>query len=276
MTRVARISRLSLLLGLSVLATSGRFRGLVLTRPTGGTDGGQEGTTTRDALSFASEEVESLRQQVDAGRLVKNFGQKAQNILEAVNERAGSKKSLVAIVDSSLHSLFLRQLLLVQQQLVERFAHDHALDATLSRADKLFVSTAKDLVRTDSTWSFESVRDSLKAELTEILRDNTALKNEQERVAQTQRATAAVIGQLQKQMDEIGEKLKGTGAASPWMLWTSYRLPGTPFQVSGRYQEGRTNIELSLVRNKDPANAEAGFVEGLTPQNLGLSLNIGL
>lgn len=276
MTRVARISRLSLLLGLSVLATSGRFRGLVLTRPAGSTDGGQAGTTTRDALSFASEEVESLRQQVDAGRIVKNFGQKAQNILDAVNERAGSKKSLVSIVDSSLHALFLRQLLLVQQQLVERFSNDHALDATLSRADKLFEITAKDLVRPDSTWSFESVRDSLKAELSEILRDNAALKNEQERVAQTQRATAAVIGQLQKQMDEIGEKLKGTGAASPWMLWTSYRLPGTPLQVSGRYQEGRTNIELSLVRNKDPANAEAGFVEGLTPQNLGLSLNIGL
>lgn len=276
MKRVARISRLSLLLGLSVLATSGRFRGLVLTRPAGGTEGGQAGATASDALSFASEEVESLRGQVDAGRIVKNFGQKAQNILATVNERSGSKKSLVAIVDSSLQSLFLRQLLLVQQQLVERFANDHALDATLSRADKLFVNIAKDLVRPDSTWSFESVRDSLKAELAEILRDNTALKNEQERVAQTQRATAAVIGQLQKQMDEIGEKLKGTGAASPWMLWTSYRLPGTPLQVSGRYQEGRTNIELSLVRNKDPANAEAGFVEGLTPQNLGLSLNIGL
>jgi len=96
------------------------------------------------------------------------------------------------------------------------------------------------------------------------------------RTAQTQRATADVIGKLQKQMEQLGEKLRGMGTGSPWVFWTTYRLPKTPIQISGRYQQGRANIEMNLSPNRDPANAEAGFVEGLTAQNVGLSLNVGV
>mmetsp|Transcript_94032 Transcript_94032/g.210146 ORF Transcript_94032/g.210146 Transcript_94032/m.210146 type:complete len:118 (-) Transcript_94032:57-410(-) len=116
----------------------------------------------------------------------------------------------------------------------------------------------------------------LRAALENALHQNEALVLERSRTVQTQRATADVIGNLQKQMEQLGEKLRGMGAGSPWVLWTSYHLPGTPFQMSGRYTQGRTNIELNLSPNRDPGNAEAGFVEGLTRTNLGLSLNLGV
>jgi len=146
-------------------------------------------------------------------------------------------------------------------------------------ADAKFVARAKELVRPDSTWSYEPEREQLRSAVGITQRHNKALSEERARVAQTQRATADVIGKLQKNMEQLGEKLRGTGAGSPWILWTSYHLPNTPIQISGRYTEGRANIEFNMAKNKDPVNAEAGFVEGIGDTilgNLGLSLNVGV
>eukprot|EP00933_Yihiella_yeosuensis_P004640 TRINITY_DN109018_c0_g1_i1.p1 TRINITY_DN109018_c0_g1~~TRINITY_DN109018_c0_g1_i1.p1 ORF type:complete len:294 (-),score=57.39 TRINITY_DN109018_c0_g1_i1:423-1304(-) len=247
------------------------------TEPVQQSSGGAVGDATfREALGDALSKIENLRVEVDRDRVISSYGKKAQDILKSFSDRAVSSPALVPAVDGHLEALFLRQLSLVHKQTIERFLGSRDADAALSRADKQFVSIAEALKRPDSKWDYEPVRSAMRAELEAALQQEAILSKEQERHAQTQRATAEVIGRIQKQMDSLGSKLRGTGAGSPWMMWTSYRLPGTPFQVSGRYTEGRTNIQLNLAQNKDPANAEAGLVEGLTPANLGLSLNLGL
>eukprot|EP00930_Biecheleria_cincta_P096506 TRINITY_DN88345_c0_g1_i1.p1 TRINITY_DN88345_c0_g1~~TRINITY_DN88345_c0_g1_i1.p1 ORF type:complete len:310 (-),score=62.63 TRINITY_DN88345_c0_g1_i1:41-970(-) len=228
-----------------------------------------------EALSTALSKVSRLRQEVDRNRIVPKYGQKSQAILQSLAESIKAADAEAA-VDRLLHALFLRQLSLIQQKLTDRFLHARDFTSAISKADKLFLAATKDLIRPESSWSIETARQALRAELSDALQQEAILAEERSRAAQTQRATADVIGKIQKQMEQIGEKMKGAGVGSPWALWTSYHLPGTPFQVSGRYQDGRANIELNLAPANDPANAEAGFVEGLTPQNLGLSLNLGM
>eukprot|EP00421_Protoceratium_reticulatum_P050605 CAMPEP_0168446960 /NCGR_PEP_ID=MMETSP0228-20121227/46347_1 /TAXON_ID=133427 /ORGANISM="Protoceratium reticulatum, Strain CCCM 535 (=CCMP 1889)" /LENGTH=290 /DNA_ID=CAMNT_0008461477 /DNA_START=44 /DNA_END=916 /DNA_ORIENTATION=- len=211
-----------------------------------------------DALRGALAKVDALRADVDGGNIIQDFGEKAEATVK------GLAPELQSALDGALYALFIRQLELIREELIEKFERHWRPTKALSLADQQFVARADELVRPGSDWSYTPERAALR------------LAQEKARGVQTQRATASVIGNLQKQMEQLGEKLRGTGAASPWVFWTSYRIPGTPIQMSGRYQQGRTNIELNLAPNKDPANAEAGFVEGLTWSNLGLSLNLGV
>lgn len=235
--------------------------------------------TLMTALLDALNSVEELEEQVAAGSVIAEFGEKAQQMVEEASIAAGvAAPQLTALLDGVLHRLFLQQIRSIQRQLYDKFKHSsrRGLPAVLARADELFVAGASKLIRPGSGWSFEEERVALRVALEVELQQASQVAQERQRAALTQQATADVIGKLQKQMEQLGEKLRGTGAGSPWALWTSYHVPGTPFQMSGRYQQGRANIELNLSPNKDPANAEAGFVEGLTPQNLGLSFNIGV
>uniref|UniRef100_A0A7S2QFB0 Uncharacterized protein n=1 Tax=Zooxanthella nutricula TaxID=1333877 RepID=A0A7S2QFB0_9DINO len=239
-----------------------------------------------DAQTFVSVLAEALRSverfqaQVEKGRVISNFGKKSQAVVaKAVRDAGDAAPEMEQAVDGALHSVFQQQLALLRQDLFERFRHPGgrlAPEPAAARAETLFAQQAAGLVRPGSSWSFEAEQASFRAALAGELRQADSVLRERRRVAQAQRATADVIGKLQKQMEQMGEKLRGTSAGSPWVLWTSYRLPGTPFQMSARYQEGRTNIELNLTPNKDPANAATGMVEGLTSSNLGLSLNVGM
>ncbi|CAE8584004.1 unnamed protein product [Polarella glacialis] len=277
-------SRATGIVVLCAVAVIGVVPGLVLSNPTQRfapvqlDSQASDESSLEDVIQVALDKVAKLRKEVDGDRVVRKYGQKAQGILRSLAESTGSAAPEVeAAVDGTLRALYLRQLALVQHRLVDKFMRSTSRpDAALAQADKLFVSAANDLLRPESDWSFESSREALRVELEDALRQESALAKERSRAAQTQRATADLIGKIQKQMEQIGEKVKGAGAGSPTAWWTSYQLPRTPFKISGRYQEGRTNIQLNLARAQDPGNAEAGFVAGLTPQNLGLSLNIGL
>lgn len=227
----------------------------------------------REALHEALEQVDHLQQEVDSGRIVDKFGEKARDIVERAGQVA---PELEAVVDGAMQALFIRQLTLLRGFLLSKFERGSRPAKALARADKDFLARAAKLVRPGSDWSFEEEREAFIADLEQAFDMRAELVRERSRAAQTQRATADVVGRMQKQMDLMGEKLRGMGAGSPWVLWTSYRLPGTPYQISGRYQEGRANIELNLSPAGDPATAEAGFVEGLTPRNLGLSFNVGV
>lgn len=228
----------------------------------------------REALETAWSQVQKLSTEVDRERIVPNFGRKAQAILQQLEERLGDSSDIADAIDGALEALFLRQLLLVEQKLEKRYLV-HSGAKALEKAEQSYNAAAQELLRPGSSWSYEPALKDFASEFAQALRQQVSLSQERMRTAQTQRATADVIGKLQKQMDYLADKLRGT-TSGPWSLWTSYRLPGTPIQVSGRYQDGRTNVMFDLVPNKDPANAEAGFVEPLTPQNLGLSLNVGI
>ncbi|CAE6943910.1 unnamed protein product, partial [Symbiodinium sp. CCMP2592] len=140
--------------------------------------------------------------------------------------------------------------LYVQFTAVYKYLHSASPAKALVQAEKSYGQAAEDLMRPNSTWSFASAQKEFVTELAQEMRQELALTEERQRTAQTQRATADIIGKIQTQMDYLAGKLRQSSTGGPWMFWTSYRLPGTPIFVSGRYQDGRTNIELNLAPNK--------------------------
>lgn len=229
------------------------------------------------SIQEAMKDIGAMQVSVDAGRILPKFGSKCQRIIaDAMSRAGGADGGLDRYLDGPLHALFLRQLAMLRERVARRFEADRRLDTAVERAERTFVAAAQDLVRPGSEWSYEAQRDELVTSLREALASEAVVQQERYHNKQSQRITADIISKLQGQMEALGDKLPGAGGGSPWVFWTSYRVPGTPFHVSGKYRQGRTNIQLSLSPNKDPANAEAGFVEGLTPQNLGLSLNVGV
>eukprot|EP00401_Gymnodinium_catenatum_P079950 CAMPEP_0117527514 /NCGR_PEP_ID=MMETSP0784-20121206/36839_1 /TAXON_ID=39447 /ORGANISM="" /LENGTH=331 /DNA_ID=CAMNT_0005323773 /DNA_START=8 /DNA_END=1001 /DNA_ORIENTATION=- len=230
------------------------------------------------AVRAALSQAEALRAEVEARTVVRDFGKKAQRIVDNVVAIAGTQNAdnLTSVVDGLLHPLFLHQVALLRERFRARFEGNRRPDAILERADRLFTAQAQALVRPGSDWSFEEDRRLLHDALVGLLRRDVALKEERLRATQAQRAAFDVIGKFRRQMETLGESLIGGGAGNEWVFRTSYRVPGTPFRVSGRYTSGRTNIEVTLAPDRDFANAEAGFVDGLLSHNIGLSLNLGM
>eukprot|EP00929_Paragymnodinium_shiwhaense_P031041 TRINITY_DN17479_c0_g1_i1.p1 TRINITY_DN17479_c0_g1~~TRINITY_DN17479_c0_g1_i1.p1 ORF type:complete len:314 (-),score=82.11 TRINITY_DN17479_c0_g1_i1:55-996(-) len=226
------------------------------------------------ALQEALAKVRPMEAEVSQGKLVRSFGKKAEDIVTTASARAGkAAKEVEVVLDGLLRSLFLRQLALLRHRALELPADRRRPATALEKADELFASSASDLVRPGSDWSFEADREALKTDLYALLNRDAELLKQRRQMEAMRRSGMDVVGKARHQLERLGEALYGLGGGSPWMLWTTHRLPGTQYMVTGSYQPGRANIEFSPVQTADPVTAEAGFVEGLTSKNLGLSFN---
>jgi len=248
----------------------------------GSTEPSVDADAFAEAMRTALKSVSKLHSQVQAGKIIGNFGLQAEQIFERASSSAGpAGAELNGAIDGALHALFLQQLGLLRQQIIQqilmRYQGERMMDlAAFEAAEKDFVKRATALLPESSKWSFDSQHDSMVSALKVLLDRDTVLTREMRRSAHTQKTTTEVISRLQAQMDKLSASLKGTGA--PWAVWTTYRIPRTPVHVSGRYTQGRANIEFSLSPADDPINAEASFVEGFSSffsEGIGMSLNLG-
>mmetsp|Transcript_155058 Transcript_155058/g.476296 ORF Transcript_155058/g.476296 Transcript_155058/m.476296 type:complete len:310 (+) Transcript_155058:75-1004(+) len=270
--RAAGLPRLLASRPAQLLAPAGSDAGAAAAEPSAPIrDGGLAGF-----LGAVQGALQPLEEQVNAGGLVPQFGQRADALLADFAARAGDAgPQLARAVDGMLQTLFLRQLALLRQQIASKFEKAPRPLEAVEQADERFVTLAEELKRPGSDWSYEDERYALRALLEGALKRDEALVEERLAAQQTQQSTAEVISKLQSQMEALQQKVQAMRAGSPWFLSASYRIPKTPFQLIGRYQQGRTNLELSLNQDRDPANAEAGFVQGWGPMNLGVGLNLG-
>jgi len=219
-------------------------------------------------LGSVETSLQPLREEVASGRIVPKFGEKADG--------AGSAgKEVEKVVDAMLQSLFLQQLVLLRQQAAVKFGKASRPVEAVSQADQLFVTQAEELKRPGSTWSYDVDRYALRAVLEGTFRREAAYADEHRTAARSQQSTVEIISRLQGQMENLQMRLQHMRAGQPWFLSSSYRIPGTPITMIGRFQQGRASIELNLAADRDPVTAEAGFVRGIGPANLGVSANFG-
>jgi len=224
-----------------------------------------------------AELLDPLEKQVSNGQIVAKFGEKAQGILATVVSRSGDLgPKIERTVDGMLEGLFMQQLVLLRQQIMSKSEKGSAPANVVSQVDRQFVQQAKELKRPGSDWSFEPERYALRAALEGSYRRDSALADERQRATKAQQSTVEIISRLQSQMEVLQQKVQSMRSGSPWFLSSSYRIPGTPLTLIGRYQQGRANLELSLSDDPDPINAAAGFVKGVGPPNLGVTMNLGM
>jgi len=224
-----------------------------------------------------AELLDPLEKQVSNGQIVAKFGEKAQGILATVVSRSGDLgPKIERTVDGMLEGLFMQQLVLLRQQIMSKSEKGSAPANVVSQVDRQFVQQAKELKRPGSDWSFEPERYALRAALEGSYRRDSALADERQRATKAQQSAVEIISRLQSQMEVLQQKVQSMRSGSPWFLSSSYRIPGTPLTLIGRYQQGRANLELSLSDDPDPINAAAGFVKGVGPPNLGVTMNLGM
>ncbi len=88
-------------------------------------------------------------------------------------------------------------------------------------------------------------------------------------------ADAAAPHRYQQQLQQLQQQ--AFGQSSPLQLGAAYRIPDTSINLSGSYQNGKTNLQLSCVPDDSAAMlGPNGFTRGVGPGNLGLSVNVNI
>jgi len=240
-------------------------------------NGGARGSAS-GALSDALDGIEALRQQVDSGAVIAGFGDRCQELVGQALQRAGQAGPEIEMtLDRVLYALFLRQAATLREQIASKFEGTSAQAGAFEQADQQLVAAVQPLMRRGSHWNLEPARKALRMQLEATLRRDAAIDEERARAARVQQVTISVIGKLQEQMEQLVQKVQGMrgGSTSPWIFSTSYRVPNTPLQLAGRYEQGRANVELSLTPDKNPSDSDAS-IDGAGPANIGVSFNLGI
>jgi hypothetical protein len=247
-------------------------------------------------LADANAEVAMLRKMVANAEDLSSFGAKADAIMSdaegkfAAGTPSGSKEiaelyeakkaELTEAVLTSIEPSFVRALSALKEMSLEAFkasavGQDDLADAMAS-VEAGFVRAAKGCVPARSDWSFKAERASL-VSVMEVIKVQAKKAAQAKQTAQQQINTAMNYLQLQsQQMQQIQQQYAG-GQGGKWSVGAAYRPPETNINLSGTYQQGRANLQLSMVPDEGAALlGPNGFTNGVGPANLGLSMNVHL
>eukprot|EP00286_Rhodomonas_abbreviata_P023211 CAMPEP_0181300114 /NCGR_PEP_ID=MMETSP1101-20121128/6714_1 /TAXON_ID=46948 /ORGANISM="Rhodomonas abbreviata, Strain Caron Lab Isolate" /LENGTH=290 /DNA_ID=CAMNT_0023405323 /DNA_START=783 /DNA_END=1655 /DNA_ORIENTATION=+ len=248
-----------------------------------------------DILRQSAIDMAELTKSVDENNKIPNFGKKAAGIIEGALEAfelstgkpidvplvTRKKQELEAILDTSLNSIFLKQLSILRELAIVHFKsatinEDVPVDFAFFTADAFFVRESEDSVRPGSYWSYATERTNVHNAIREISNRRKQLISEKIQHAEHQANAFQYLQMQQAQMQAIQQQQYGGGAGN-WNIGAAYRPPDSNLNISMGYQQGRTNIQLSMVPDEQASLlGPNGFTAGVGPANLGLSLNLNL
>lgn len=249
-----------------------------------------------EALSDANQTMKNYASDtLDVGNKIDNLGSKCEQILnkaldhyddataECKDESVRSRKrrELESIIDTALKSMFVKQIQVLRENALTHFksataSDDMPSDLAFYTADSLFQRGAEESKRPGSSWNANQERTDLQNKMQEISTQRKRLLTSQVSAAQDQANAMQYLQMQQSQMNAIQAQAYG-GGLGQWNLGAAYRPPDTNINASLSYQQGRTNIQISMVPDESASLlGPNGFSSGVGPGNLGLSFNIGL
>jgi len=248
-----------------------------------------------DILRSSAIGMAELTKMVDENHKISNLGKKTSEILqtalskfeENASEYTGSKnflkkkQELDAIIDTSLNSIFLKQLSILRELSISHFKaatvnEDVPADFAFFTADSFFVREAEDSIRPGSYWSYTNERTNVHNAIREISSRRKQLISERIQHAEHTANAFQYLQMQQAQMQAIQQQQFG-GSSGSWNIGAAYRPPDSNLNISLGYQQGRTNIQISMVPDEQASLlGPNGFTAGVGPANLGISLNLNL
>ena len=248
-----------------------------------------------DILRSSAIDMAELTKMVDENHKISNLGKKTSEILqnalskfeENASEYTGSKnflkkkQELDAIIDTSLNSIFLKQLSILRELSISHFKaatvnEDVPADFAFFTADSFFVREAEDSIRPGSYWSYTNERTNVHNAIREISSRRKQLISERIQHAEHTANAFQYLQMQQAQMQAIQQQQFG-GSSGSWNIGAAYRPPDSNLNISLGYQQGRTNIQISMVPDEQASLlGPNGFTAGVGPANLGISLNLNL
>jgi hypothetical protein len=248
-----------------------------------------------NALRQSAKYMSELTRLVDVNNKIPGFGSKSNEIMQDTFELfdkmvsniekddfvTHKKQELEAIIDTSLSSIFLKQLSIIRELAIAHFKaatgnEDVPVDFAFFTADSFFVREAEDSVRPGSSWSYSAERTNVHNTIREISNRRKQLISEKIQHAEHQANAFQYLQMQQAQMQAIQQQQYGGGAGS-WNIGAAYRPPDSNLNISMGYQQGRTNIQISMVPDEQASLlGPNGFTAGVGPANMGVSLNLNL
>jgi len=245
-------------------------------------------------LAEAATEVAALRKSVAGGEAVPTFGAKADELLADALDKfeadapkgdadvtalyAGKAEEVRASLTASLEPVFVQQICLLKDAAMEQFKKGMLSDGegseALAAAEAAFVREASASVPSNAGWSFKLERASLVSSMQAILTEQKKAHTAKLQTAQQMQTALSYLQMQQQQMQALQAQYTG-GQGGKWNLGAAYRPPDTNINLSGAYQQGRCNLQVTMVPDEG-ANllGPNGFTSGVGPANLGLSFNI--
>jgi len=247
-------------------------------------------------LAEAQSALEELSSSMNAGVKIEAFGEKAADVLSKALEsyeketekyrdltiQSRKRHELETIIDTNEHAIFMKQLQLIRENALLHFksstsSEDMPSDFAFFSAVSKFMGEAEESTRGGSNWNSKRELEDLQSMMQEISAQRKKLLTSQVSAAQQQAHAMQYLQIQQSQMNAIQAQAYGGGGPGQWNVGAAYRPPDTNINASLSYQQGRTNIQISMVPD-DSASllGPNGFTSGVGPGNLGLSFNIGL
>ena len=145
-----------------------------------------------------------------------------------------------------------------------------------SSATAAFDSAAKASVPKSTSWGYKADRESLVGVMTAIGAQAKKAASTSKQAQQQLSTAMQFLQMLQQQMQQMQAQYTGSQGGK-WNLGAAYRPPDSNINLSASYNQGRTNLQVSMVPDEGAALlGQNGFTNGVGPANLGLSFNINM
>jgi len=245
-----------------------------------------------DVLEVTLSKIGELAQQVDRNEKIIDYGIVAQDIIEIAKKELHNKlknyvnndiillkcKNLECVLTNALHVIFVKQLSILTNLSVSHYkttimSEEVPSDFAFLTADSFFFREATNLILPNSSWEFRRERTYLHGILQEISSRIKELTAEKIKDAEQQSNAFQYLQMQQAQIQSIQQQYGG--GVGNWNIGAAYRPPDSNVNISVGYQQGKTNIQISMVPDEQAGLLGAnGFTAGVGPGNLGISLNL--
>ena len=247
--------------------------------------------------------LKKMHQQLDKANVIPDLGNKIDDELNIIKqmldlvfkrsnteyekkEADGSMNFLIPITIEfakfGFWQIFTRNIALIADYCVAKFEKEIEVEELQAefhsfQCDSLFVNEAeKSLPASHSNWSYRDERLRMRTLMRKIVVNMKKVQSVQLRAAEQQSYSFQLLQQQQAQLHAIQQQQYG-GASTNWNIGIAYRPPDSIFNISAGYQQGKANIQISMVPDEQASLLGAtGFTAGVGPGNLGLSLNLNI
>ena len=175
-------------------------------------------------------------------------------------------------LDARLEVLFVKHVSALRAKLLAGFRSG---DVAIDDVDRDFKSQCESAKRTGSSWTHDADRASLKAVLFELKARADRVTSVNAKAANQQQSYMQLFQTYQAQIQQLQAAV---GAAPPAMS-LAYRLPDTDLAIQASKQADKTTLTFTCIPDEENGVAllgANGFVKGLLPWNIGLTLNLHL
>jgi len=182
---------------------------------------------------------------------------------------AGAARALFEqALDARLELLFVKHLSALRAKALAAFK---AGDQSPEDVDRSFKAAAEAAKRTGAAWSYDADRASLKAVVLEMKQRQDRVTSVTAKAASQQQSYMQLFQTYQAQIQQLQQAVSAAPAAAS----IAYRVPDTDFALSAKKEQDKTTLSVGCVPDDSaPLLGVNGFVKGVTPFNVGLTLNL--